>query len=173
MRSCSYTSKLLACTLPPIYQSGVSLEGHAQNILARFHVESKSLMGFAYRDFGGLKLHTPTLFQQGHEVKSSPPGSLILTENMRELYENCHHTIFQSHLNQMIQALQLQRSRAWGIVREELAKELDPERNEAARGLYDFLMQDTAPLKCFLRMKMEGLYRDVQLVVDPCCLHNS
>ena len=161
MRSCSYTSKLLACILPPIYQSGVSLEGHAQNILARFHIESKTLVGFAYRDFGGLKLHTPTLSKHSHEVKSSPPGSLILTNNMRELYENCHHTIFQSHLNQMIQALRLRKGRAWGIVREELAKELDAERNETAQELYDFLMQDTVPLKCFMRMKMEGLYRDV------------
>ena len=130
-------------------------------------------MGFAYRDFGGLKLHTPTLSKHGHEVKSSPPGSLILTEDMQELYENCHHTTFQSHLNQMIQALHLRKSRAWAIVREELAKVLEVEGNEAARGLYDFLMQDTAPLKCFLRMKMEGLYRDVQLVEILCYLHNS
>lgn len=127
-------------------------------------------MGFAYRDFGGLKLHTPTLAKHGHEVKSSPPGSLILTNNMRELYENCHHTIFQSHLNQLIQALHLRKRRAWGIVREEVAKELDPERNEPARGLYEFLMQDTVPLKCFLKMKMEGLYRDVHLAEDRCLL---
>ncbi|KAL8783529.1 MAG: hypothetical protein Q9213_004575 [Squamulea squamosa] len=156
-----YTSTLLSCTLPPIYQSGVSLEAHGQNILSRFHIASKTLVGFAYRDYGGLKLHTPTLSLQGFEVKSSPPGSLILTDNVVELWENCHHTIFQSHLNQLIQALRLRKERAWAIVRQELDKELNPGGNERAKPLYDFLMQDMVPYKCFLRMKMQGLYRDV------------
>ncbi|KAL8785633.1 MAG: hypothetical protein Q9195_008553 [Heterodermia aff. obscurata] len=141
-----------------------NLEGHSQNILARFHVESQKLVGFVYRDFGGLKLHTPTLAQQGYEVKSSPPGSLILTDNMVELWENCHHTIFQSHLNQLVEALRLRKSRAWAIVRQELLKELDPDRNAQAKQLYEFLTQTMVPYKCFLRMKMQGLYRDVRVV---------
>ncbi|KAL8821977.1 MAG: hypothetical protein Q9223_000057 [Gallowayella weberi] len=143
------------------FRHGVSLEAHGQNILSRFHVASKRLVGFAYRDFGGLKLHTPTLSMHGFEVKSSPPGSLILTDNIVELWENCHHTIFQSHLNQFVQALGLRKERAWAIVRQELDKELKPQENERAKPLYDFLMQEMVPYKCFLRMKMQGLYRDV------------
>jgi len=139
--------------------NGVSLEAHSQNILARFDVLSKTLVGFAYRDYGGLKLHTPTLSQQGYEVKSSPPGSLIFTEDMRELWENCHHTIFQSHLNQLIQALGLQKPSAWAIVRQLLKEVLDDEK---AKPLFDYLMQDMVPYKCFMRMKMQGLYRDVR-----------
>lgn len=158
----SYTFKLLSCTLPPIYRSGVSLEGHAQNILARFHITSKTLIGFAYRDFGGLKLHTPTLLQEGYEVKSSPLGSLILTDNVHELWENSHHTIFQSHINQLVQALHLQQARAWAIVRQELVRVLDPENNDKAKPFYDYLTQDMVPYKCFLRMKAQGLYRDVR-----------
>ena len=50
-------------------------------------------------------------------------------------------------------------------MREELVKELDPGRNEQAKPLYDFLMQDMVPYKAFLRMKMQGLYRDVRIVV--------
>lgn len=119
------------------------------------------MVGFAYRDFGGLKLHTPTLLQEGYEVKSSPPGSLILVKDMDELWENCHHTIFQSHLNQFVQALHLPRRRAWAIVRQELIRVLNPEQNDKAKPLYDFLTQDMVPYKCFLRMKMQGLYRDV------------
>ncbi|KAL8775645.1 MAG: hypothetical protein Q9209_000141 [Squamulea sp. 1 TL-2023] len=156
-----YTSTLLSCTLPPIYESGVSLEGHGQNILSRFDIASQRLVGFAYRDFGGLKLHTPTLSLQGFEVKSSPPGSLILTDNVVELWESCYHTIFQSHLNQLIQVLRLRKERAWAIVRQELEKELNPGENKRAKPLYDFPMQDMVPYKCFLRMKMQGLYRDV------------
>ena len=129
--------------------------------MARFHIASKTLVGFAYRDFGGLKLHTPTMLQEGYEVQSSPPGSLILVDDIKELWENCHHTIFQSHLNQFVQALHLPKSRAWAIVRQELAKVLDPEHDGKAKPLYDFLMQEMVPYKCFLRMKMEGLYRDV------------
>ena len=53
--------------------------------MARFHIASKTLVGFAYRDYGGLKLHTPTLLQKGYEVKTSPPGSLILVDDINEL----------------------------------------------------------------------------------------
>jgi len=144
--------------------NGVSLEAHSQNILARFDISSKTLVGFAYRDFGGLKLHTPILFQQGYEVKSSPPGSLIFTEDMRDLWENCHHTIFQSHLNQLIQALGLQKSSAWAIVRQLLKEVLD---HEKAKPLFDYLMHDMVPYKCFMRMKMQGLYRDVHNLALP------
>ena len=35
---------------------------------------------------------------------------------------------------------------------------------ERKRALYNMLMADTAPYKCFLRMKMEGLYRDVSSI---------
>lgn len=153
-----YASKLLHCTLPPLYTNGVSLEAHSQNILARFEMSSKALIGFAYRDFGGLKLHTPTLSQQGYEVKSSPPGSLIFTEDMRELWENCHHTLFQNHLNQLIQALGLQKPSAWAIIRQLLKEVLVDDK---AKPLLDYLMQDIVPYKCFMRMKMQGLYRDV------------
>jgi len=155
----SYASKLLYCTLPPIYDNGISLEAHSQNILARFDISSKTLVGFAYRDFGGLKLHTPTLLQHGYEVKSSPPGSLIFTDSMQELWENCHHTLFQSHLNQLIQALGLQQSSAWAIVRQLLEEKLD---HEQGKPLFDYLTQDMVPYKCFMRMKMQGLYRDVR-----------
>lgn len=148
--------------MPPIFQSGISLEGHGQNILARFHIASKTLVGFAYRDFGGLKIHTPTLLEQGYEVTSSPPGSLVLIEDMQELWENCHHTIFHSHLRQLVQALRLQKDRAWAIVREEISKQLEPEYNEKAKPLYNYLMQGMVPYKCFMRMKMQGLYRDVR-----------
>ncbi len=146
--------------------NGVSLEAHSQNISARFDVTSKTLVGFAYRDFGGLKLHTPILSQQGYKVKSSPPGSLIFTEDMRELWENCHHTIFQSHLNQLIQALGLQKSNAWAIVRQLLKEVLVDEK---AKPLVDYLTQDMVPYKCFMRMKMQGLYRDVRkLALHQC-----
>lgn len=145
--------------------NGVSLEAHSQNILARFDMSSKTLVGFAYRDFGGLKLHTPTLSQQGYEVKSSPPGSLIFTEDMRELWENCHHTLFQNHLNQLIQTLGLQKSSAWAIVRQLLKEILVDEK---AKTLLDYLTQGMVPYKCFMRMKMQGLYRDVSnLTLHP------
>lgn len=83
---------------------------------------------------------------------------------MHELWENCHHTIFQSHLNQLIQALRLRKNIAWAIVRQELLKELDPDRNAQAKQLYEFLTQAMVPYKAFLRMKMQGLYRDVGVV---------
>jgi len=157
----SYTAQLLKATIPPVRDHGISLEAHAQNICARFNIKSKKLVGFAVRDFGGLKLHMPTLRKQGYDVKSSPPGSLITVDNLIEVWENAHHTIFQSHLNQLLHGLRLQKHGAWAIVREELDKVLKPDASDEARAFYDFIMREKVPYKCFMRMKMQGLYRDV------------
>ena len=158
---CRYAALILAMTLNPALDHGIGLEAHCQNMLARFDTKSKKLTGFAIRDFGGMKLHMPTLRSQGFDVPSSPPGSLITIDDLHEVWVNLHHTLFQSHLNQIIHGLNLQRQSGWTIVREELYKVLKPDDGGRARAFYDFLMADSMPMKCFLRMKLQGLYRDV------------
>ena len=59
-----YTRKLFEVTLPALFKYGICLEAHGQNICARFSLSTSELTGFAYRDFGGLKIHMPTLRAQ-------------------------------------------------------------------------------------------------------------
>ena len=172
LTGCRYVALLLVLTLPPALNHGIGLEAHCQNVLARFDKKSGTLTGFAIRDFGGLKLHMPTLRSQGFDLLSSPPGSLITTNDLQEVWMNVHHTIFQSHLNQIIHGLKLQRQGGWAIVRDELYKSLRPGDSGKAKAFYDFLTADKMPMKCFLRMKTQGLYRDVS-TDDKFCCRNS
>lgn len=115
----------------------------------------------------------PTLRQQGYDIRSSPPGSLITVDDLHEVWENVHHTIFQSHLNQIVHGLALRRHGGWAIVREELFKVLKPDSSNEARAFYVFLTREKVPYKCFMRMKMQGLYRDVSLDPFPPCQHRD
>lgn len=108
----------------------------------------------------------PTLRAQGYSIPSSPPGSLITVEDRGEVWENAHHTIFNSHLGQLMRGLGLQEEGGWGIVRGEVGRCLDGEGGEG-EGLGRFLGRERVEYKCFIRMKMEGLYRDVSTLPPP------
>ena len=57
----------------------------------------------------------------------------------------------------------LERDGGWGIVREVLGGVLEGEKEGMGREVGEYFMQDTMPFKCFLRMRMEGKYRDVSV----------
>lgn len=119
------------------------------------------IKGFAIRDFGGIRFHMPTLNKQGFHLKSIPDGSAITSHSLGDVWDKVHHSLFQNHLGLLIVNLQLFDKGGWAIVREELIKVLQLENCEDARDLHDYFFQDTMFFKCFLRMKMEGKYRNV------------
>ena len=162
---CSYVRLLLSCTLLPLVEYGIGLEAHGQNILARFNLESRSLVGFAVRDFGGLRIHMPTLRQRGFDITSSPPGNVILVDDINEVYDKARHTIFNSHLNQLVLALGMRNSGGWAVVREELQEVLAHAEQPKAKSLYNSLIRERVSRKCFMRMKLKGLFRDVSCLI--------
>ncbi|KAL9129991.1 MAG: hypothetical protein Q9217_001713 [Psora testacea] len=172
----NYAHTLLSLTLRPLFKHGISLEAHGQNICARFSLTTKELIGFAYRDFGGLKLHMPTLRSQGYDITTSPTGSLILTDDIQECWELAWHTLFGSHLTQIMRALGLHVDGGWRLVRAALERVMEMEAVEGheedvagalARktALFEFLTAKKVPYKGFLKMKLEGLYRDVRTLL--------
>lgn len=163
----SYASCLLQLTLPPLARHGICLEAHGQNMVARFCRETGALRGFAIRDFGGLRLHMPSLGSYGHQLDDIFPGSAIKTNNLHDVWSKAHHTLIQTHLGQLVTALQLESQGGWAIVREQLCQILRSDDLSNGRDLCDFFMQDTMPFKCFIKMKLEGKYRDVS-VLSSC-----
>ncbi|KAL4955992.1 ferric iron reductase FhuF-like transporter-domain-containing protein [Aspergillus filifer] len=172
-----YTKILLTLLLPPLVNHGIALEAHGQNTCVRICRTTRQIKGFAVRDFGGIRLHVPTLREQGFDkdiMHSIPPGAATLTDDLKEVWSKTHHSLFQNHLGQLIVALGLdgRGGGGWGIVREEVqgilcsAEHSDgkgliyPDYEERARQLCGFLLGETMPFKCFLRMRMEGKYRD-------------
>jgi siderophore synthetase component len=131
-------------------------------MVGRFCLEPRVLKGFAVRDFGGIRLHMPTLDGHGYSLDSVFPGSAITSDNLHDVWAKAHHTIFQNHLGQLLTSLHLQVHGGWAVVREEVLKILKPEDDSNGEKLYQFFVQEYMPFKCFIKMKMDGKYRDVR-----------
>jgi len=130
-------------------------------MVCRICRKTKIIKGFAVRDFGGIRLHMPTLHSQGYRLDTVLPGSAIRSEDLREVWSKAHHTIFQNNLGQLLFALRLESEGGWAIIREEMSKVLQPHKDVTARKLVDFFLRNNMSFKCFIRMKLEGKYRDV------------
>ncbi|XEV01776.1 hypothetical protein FSHL1_007063 [Fusarium sambucinum] len=65
-----YVRKLLELSLDPLVRNGVGFEFHAQNAVVRVCRRTKAIKGFAIRDLAGIKLHGPTLEDQGFDLTS-------------------------------------------------------------------------------------------------------
>lgn len=114
-----------------------------------------------HRDFGGIKIHMPTLRERGYTLYSALPDSFVTTDVREEAWDILHHTLFNNNINHLIQSLGLHRNGGWAIVREELNKVINATTVGPRKELLEYLSKDQVHLKCFLKMKLEGLYRDV------------
>ncbi|KAF7593530.1 hypothetical protein BBP40_011258 [Aspergillus hancockii] len=155
-----YIAKLFELALPPLLNHGIGFEMHGQNAVARVCRQTGEIKGFAVRDLGGIRLHVPTLQQHGVDFESLPLGSATLTDNLHNVWSKVHHSILQNHVGFLMSSLALESTGGWGVVREELLAALRPEESAQAQALYQFFLGDTMLFKCFLRMRMEGKYRD-------------
>lgn len=156
-----YARWLFGVTIPLLVHYGICLEAHGQNILVRLHLDTGAIAGFAVRDLGGIRIHMPTLHKNGYDLKTALPGSSIITDDLHEVWSKAHHTLIQNHMNQFIRGLRLQREGGWAIAREELKSVLQADKDENARRLDEFLFAEKVPFKCFIRMQMAGVYRNV------------
>lgn len=154
-----YVTTLFELILPPLVRHGIGLEAHGQNLVARVCRQTGKIKGFAVRDFGGVRLHVPTLRTHGVNFDSLPSGGATLTDDLHNVWSKVHHALLQNHVGLLLSALELEREGGWVIVREVLGGFSDRD-GEEGKGVLEYLMQDTMPFKCFLRMRMEGKYRD-------------
>lgn len=156
--------------LPSVLHNGVAFECHPQNCLARFDLATKELRGFIIRDFGGLRVHTETLKATTGVELEFLDGHSIIADDLDDVYTRMYHTVFHNHLQQLIRVLGLHyNGRGWEVVRHHL-NELIPKDH----GLYAAWLspeRKTLPSKCFLRMRMAGMYRFVSPNIRSGELH--
>lgn len=150
--------------LPSVLHNGVAFECHPQNCVARFDILTQELRGFIIRDFGGLRVHRETLKATTGVDLEFLEGHSIIAEDLDDVYTRMYHTVFHNHLQQLIRVLGLHYNGVgWAIVRKQL-KDIIPHDHP----LYSaWLSPDTKTLpgKCFLRMRMSGMYRFVSQVI--------
>ncbi|KJA26269.1 hypothetical protein HYPSUDRAFT_132979 [Hypholoma sublateritium FD-334 SS-4] len=153
-----FVSIFLRAFLPPMLHNGVAFECHPQNCVARFDIETKELKGFIVRDFGGLKVHRPTLKASTGVDMDFIEGHSIIASSLDDVYTRMYHTIIHNHFQQLIRVLDLHyNGLGWGIVRQQLRANIPREHP-----LYDAWLspsRTSLPGKCFLRMRMSSMYR--------------
>ncbi|RDB25516.1 Uncharacterized protein y4xN [Hypsizygus marmoreus] len=153
-----FSRMLFEAFLPSVLHNGVAFECHPQNCLARFDIVTKELRGFIIRDFGGLRVHPETLKATTGVELDFLAGHSIIADDLDDVYTRMYHTVFHNHLQQLIRVLGLHyNGRGWEVVRQHL-NDLIPKDH----GLYNAWLspeRKTLPSKCFLRMRMSGMYR--------------
>ncbi|KAK0235809.1 IucC family-domain-containing protein [Armillaria nabsnona] len=152
----------LACEalLPPLIYNGVAFEAHAQNVLARFDIESGNLLGFVVRDLGGLRIHPATLAKSTGVDFDFLPGHCVVTSTTEEAYPKFYHTLIHNHLQRLIRLLGMHYNGCgWEILRRHL-NSIIPADHELRKVWLD-PGSDTVSGKCLMRMRLQGLYRDM------------
>jgi len=156
---CSFVCLFFAAFLPPMLQDGVAFEAHPQNTVARFSLaEPHELRGFIIRDFGGLRVHPPTLLASTGVALDVVPGHSIVGETLDDVYTRMYHNMFHNHLQQLVRVLGLHyNGKGWQVIRARLREAIP--RGHALEKAWLGEEVKTIAGKCFMRMRMVGAYR--------------
>lgn len=146
---------IVRVVLPALIQHGIGLEAHSQNMVARFALKEHRLVGFASRDFGGMKLHMPTERQLAPELATAALDAHHTRERPEDVYQSVYSSIFRGHLAQFLHALGLHGAGGWAVVREELDGVVNDMNHSRAVELRDFLTAERLPVPCHLRTKLD------------------
>ncbi|KAJ1652545.1 hypothetical protein IWQ61_007142 [Dispira simplex] len=159
-----YATLLLKAFLPPIIHNGFTFESHQQNVMMRYDTHTGQIKGFMVRDFGGIKVHQPTLQRTTGLLMEAIPGGCAEAHDMLEVYTLAYHTLVQMNLHRLIRALDLHyNGKGWVLVNR-LMHDMIPKESD----LYQlWLMETRVHYKCFMTMKLDGLYRDYLYVDVP------
>jgi len=158
-----YIQLYLRAFATPVFKYGFTFEAHLQNVLARFKPNPQTgeyeLIGFAVRDFGGVKLHETTLFSTtGLRPDVYNEKQYALGKDLEDVHQIAYHTMFQNHLHRIIRALGYHYcGEGWRIVRQEL-EDILPENSETYRM---WLQTPTAAWKCFITMRLNRFERQI------------
>jgi siderophore synthetase component len=157
----SFARVFFAAFLPPMLQDGVAFEAHPQNTVARFSLAPPhELRGFVIRDFGGLRVHPPTLLASTGVALDVVSGHSIVAETLDDVYTRMYHTMIHNHLQQLVRVLGLHyNGKGWEVIRVRV-REAIPRGHALERA---WLGEEAKTLagKCFMRMRMVGAYRHV------------
>ncbi len=157
-----------ASFLPSMLQDGVAFEAHPQNAVARFSLAPPhELRGFIIRDFGGLRVHPPTLLASTGVTLDVAPGHSIVAETLDDVYTRMYHTMIHNHLQQLVRVLGLHyNGKGWEVIHVRL-REAIPRGHPLERA---WLGEEakTIPGKCYMRMRLVGAYRHVSFLALVC-----
>ncbi|KIJ27921.1 hypothetical protein M422DRAFT_37525 [Sphaerobolus stellatus SS14] len=100
-----YVNLVFDAFIPPLLIDGIAFEAHGQNTVVRFDKSTGKLKGFVFRDFGGMRVHKPTLEAATGVKMDTLPDHCIVVSDVNEAYKRLYHTLIHSHLQRLIRVL--------------------------------------------------------------------
>ncbi|KAL7749628.1 hypothetical protein RI367_004854 [Sorochytrium milnesiophthora] len=181
----TYADLLFSAVLPIMRDFGFTFEAHGQNSVLRIApcpaTDAKrrdsnafngyQLVGFGMRDYGGVRLHRPTLEQGLDRHLGSAPAraetvrellkqvksdAWLLADTLDDVYKIGYHTTIFCHLHRLVRALDLHATGAgWAVVRTLFDRHVP-----RTSPLHAAWTRPAVDLKSFIIMKCSSLYRD-------------
>lgn len=146
--------------LPALIKNGVAFEAHAQNVVARFETATGKILGFIYRDLGGLRIDPKTLKESTGVDFQFLPGHCVVTQSLEEASPKFYHTFVHNHIQRLIRLLRLHANGiGWQLLRKHMASVIPRDHK-----LWDLWMnpeRKRVDSKCLMRMRMKDSYRDM------------
>ena len=146
---------------------GIGLEAHQQNTLALYH-RAGGLQGFIFRDFGGIRIHEPSLRRAGVEMEIHPDRLTVVDERevvRRKLISRALLRHLGFLVSRLCQHLQTSEAPFWSDVSDVVQTLLDELRGDVPAATWrqerSALLDDDWDLKANLRMRFEDVSRDI------------
>lgn len=157
-----YSHKLLEATLCLYFKYGISLEAHQQNSLAVFNQNGK-FSYFLIRDFGGIRIHLPTLQASGHNFKMHR-DRLTVSDDIAVVRNKVIHTVFICHLGELVMALgnyfDKDDQEFWLIIREQAEQIFNQLKHllteQQQQDEWQAFFTDSWSIKALTRMRLEA-----------------
>lgn len=116
------------------------------------------------RDLGGLRVHPATLAASTGGADSEEfaflPEHCVVAATRQDAAKKLYHTLVHNHLQRLARVLRLHADGcAWSVVRAHLAREI-PRGSWLWAAWMDEGVRSVSG-KCLVRMKLEGVYREV------------
>lgn len=142
---------------------GIALEGHQQNTIAVFENYFPAYM--IARDFGGLRVHMPTLRLQGFSFDAYPHSATV-TEDRQEATNKFLHSVIQYHLGEiallLAQHYQTSEKIFWKVIKNNIELRLHAvkERMDSLRWQQEYkaILEDDWQIKALMSMRLNNVY---------------
>lgn len=160
-----YTTIVLSAYLDLYLLYGIALEGHQQNTIAVFK-QGKPIAMIA-RDFGGLRLHLPTLVANGYDIRFYS-ASAIVDNKKEEVRNKLLHSTYQYHLGEWVKQLarffKTSENDFWNIVKTATIERFHHLKNRVDQTTwkqeYEAILKKDWHWKALLRMRLENVSHD-------------
>lgn len=156
-----YVARVLEGHLDLFLCYGIALEAHQQNSVAVFD-QAHRLTRVLARDFGGVRIHAPTLAQHGFGLRAYP-GAVTVTDDEVEVRNKFLHAVMQGHLGEVVLCLHctfdIAETTLWRCVAQGVVARFDALKSRVSTNRWQqerrAILSQTWQLKALTRMRLD------------------